>query len=132
MIVEAGRDWILRAKTAGRRSEPQVGWWVDGLSAAACVFCVEHRHAQWCYGPAEARGDCAEGAESIGAAGGSGMARSKRLSLRATRVAGDLELCAHTLPGFNRKTEVIEAWENGTLSTNIGLRIRARQSAAAT
>ncbi len=29
MIVEAGQDWILRAKTgwAGRRT-PQVGWWV--------------------------------------------------------------------------------------------------------
>jgi beta-lactamase class D len=29
MIVEAGRDWILRAKTGwGRRMEPEVGWWV--------------------------------------------------------------------------------------------------------
>jgi beta-lactamase class D len=29
MIVEAGRDWILRAKTGwGARMEPQVGWWV--------------------------------------------------------------------------------------------------------
>jgi len=29
MIVEAGRDWILRAKTGWQaRVEPQVGWWV--------------------------------------------------------------------------------------------------------
>ena len=29
MIVEAGRDWILRAKTGWQaRLEPQVGWWV--------------------------------------------------------------------------------------------------------
>lgn len=29
MIVEAGRDWILRAKTGwGARVSPQVGWWV--------------------------------------------------------------------------------------------------------
>jgi beta-lactamase class D len=29
MIVEAGRDWILRAKTGWQaRMEPQVGWWV--------------------------------------------------------------------------------------------------------
>ena len=29
MIVEAGRDWILRAKTGWQgRAEPQVGWWV--------------------------------------------------------------------------------------------------------
>jgi len=29
MIVEAGRDWILRAKTGwGARMTPQVGWWV--------------------------------------------------------------------------------------------------------
>jgi len=29
MIVEAGRDWILRAKSGWRgRAEPQVGWWV--------------------------------------------------------------------------------------------------------
>jgi beta-lactamase class D len=29
IIVEAGRDWILRAKTGWRaRVEPQVGWWV--------------------------------------------------------------------------------------------------------
>ncbi len=29
MIVEAGRDWILRAKTGWQaRVEPQVGWWI--------------------------------------------------------------------------------------------------------
>lgn len=29
MIVEAGRDWILRAKSGWQgRAEPQVGWWV--------------------------------------------------------------------------------------------------------
>ncbi len=29
IIVEAGRDWILRAKTGwGARTDPQVGWWV--------------------------------------------------------------------------------------------------------
>jgi beta-lactamase class D len=29
MIVEAGRDWILRAKTGWQgRAQPQVGWWV--------------------------------------------------------------------------------------------------------
>lgn len=29
MIVEAGRDWLLRAKTGWQsRAEPQVGWWV--------------------------------------------------------------------------------------------------------
>ena len=29
MIVEAGRDWILRAKTGWQaRSEPGLGWWV--------------------------------------------------------------------------------------------------------
>jgi beta-lactamase class D len=29
MIVEAGRDWILRAKSGWRaRPEPQIGWWV--------------------------------------------------------------------------------------------------------
>ena len=29
MIIEAGRDWILRAKTGWQaRLEPQVGWWV--------------------------------------------------------------------------------------------------------
>jgi beta-lactamase class D len=29
MIVEAGRDWILRAKTGwAGRTDPQVGWWV--------------------------------------------------------------------------------------------------------
>jgi beta-lactamase class D len=29
MLVEAGRDWILRAKTGWQaRVEPQVGWWV--------------------------------------------------------------------------------------------------------
>jgi beta-lactamase class D len=29
LIVEAGRDWILRAKTGwGVRRDPQVGWWV--------------------------------------------------------------------------------------------------------
>ena len=28
MIVEAGRDWILRAKTGWQaRVEPQIGWW---------------------------------------------------------------------------------------------------------
>lgn len=29
MIVEAGRDWILRAKTGwGARMKKQVGWWI--------------------------------------------------------------------------------------------------------
>ncbi len=29
IVVEAGRDWILRAKTGwGARADPQVGWWV--------------------------------------------------------------------------------------------------------
>ena len=29
MIVEAGRDWILRAKTGWQiRINPQIGWWV--------------------------------------------------------------------------------------------------------
>lgn len=29
MIVEAGRDWVLRAKTGWQaRREPQIGWWV--------------------------------------------------------------------------------------------------------
>jgi beta-lactamase class D len=29
MIVEAGRDWLLRAKSGWQgRAEPQVGWWV--------------------------------------------------------------------------------------------------------
>lgn len=32
MIVEAGRDWILRAKTGWQaRVEPQVGWWVGWI-----------------------------------------------------------------------------------------------------
>jgi beta-lactamase class D len=32
MIVEAGRDWILRAKTGwAGRTDPQVGWWVGWI-----------------------------------------------------------------------------------------------------
>ena len=34
MIVEAGRDWILRAKTGWQaRVEPQVGWWVGWVES---------------------------------------------------------------------------------------------------
>ncbi len=35
MIIEAGRDWILRAKTGwGARMTPQVGWWVGWVERA--------------------------------------------------------------------------------------------------
>jgi len=36
MIVEAGRDWILRAKTGWQaRLDPQVGWWVGWVERPA-------------------------------------------------------------------------------------------------
>lgn len=36
MIVEAGRDWILRAKTGWQaRRDPQVGWWVGWVERPA-------------------------------------------------------------------------------------------------
>lgn len=40
MIVEAGRDWILRAKTGWQaRIEPQVGWWIGWIERpAGAVF----------------------------------------------------------------------------------------------
>ena len=42
MIVEAGRDWILRAKTDGRRVEPQIGWWVGWVETptGAVIFAL--------------------------------------------------------------------------------------------
>jgi beta-lactamase class D len=35
LVVEAGRDWILRAKTGwAGRTDPQVGWWVGWVERA--------------------------------------------------------------------------------------------------
>ena len=35
MIVEAGRSWILRAKTGcGARGKPEIGWWVGWVEWA--------------------------------------------------------------------------------------------------
>ena len=43
MIVEAGRDWILRAKTGWQaRVEPQIGWWVGWVETptGAVIFAL--------------------------------------------------------------------------------------------
>ena len=43
MIVEARRDWILRAKTGWRaRVEPQIGWWVGWVETptGAVIFAL--------------------------------------------------------------------------------------------
>ena len=60
MIVEAGRDWILRAKTGWQaRVEPQIGWWVGWVrTPTGAHLRAEHRSAGRHEGCAETGGDC--------------------------------------------------------------------------
>ena len=60
MIVEAGRDWILRAKTGWQaRVEPQIGWWVGWVETPTGGHLrAEHRSAGRHEGCAETGGDC--------------------------------------------------------------------------
>ena len=60
MIVEAGRDWILRAKTGWQaRVEPQIGWWVGwSRRRPGGHLRAEHRSAGRHEGCAETGGDC--------------------------------------------------------------------------
>ena len=69
MIVEAGRDWILRAKTGWQaRVEPQIGWWVGCRDAdRGGHLRAEHRSAGRHEGCAETEAIVRSILQSIGA-----------------------------------------------------------------